>query len=138
MGVDAADLNNDGWSDIVTLDMQPETSERKKLMFSFLTYERYELERRAGFEPEFMYNMLQLNNGVRDVAGRPEPYFSEIGRMAGLSATDWSWSVLLADFDNDGWKDVHITNGMGRDLIHADFIQYRGGRVPLWPTYLTL
>lgn len=126
MGTDVADINNDGLPDIATLDMQPETSERKKLMFSFLTYERYELERRAGFEPELMRNMLHINNGVREKDGQQQPFFSEIGPMAGVSETDWSWSVLLADFDNDGWKDVHITNGMGRDLIHADFIQYRG------------
>jgi enediyne biosynthesis protein E4 len=122
MGVDAADLNNDGASDIVTLDMQPETTERKKMMFNFLSYERYELERRAGYDVQLMRNMLQLNSGNRAIG---VPLFREIGQLAGISETDWSWSALAADFDNDGWKDLHITNGMGRDLINADFVQYR-------------
>jgi enediyne biosynthesis protein E4 len=122
MGVDAADLNNDGASDIITLDMQPETTERKKMMFSFLSYERYELERRAGYDVQIMRNMLQLNSGNR---ANGIPLFREIGQLAGISETDWSWSALAADFDNDGWKDLHINNGMGRDLINADFVQYR-------------
>ena len=125
MGVDAADINNDGLPDIATLDMQPEYNERKKEMFSFLSYERYEQERREGYEPEFMRNMLQLNNGNLKIGDTTLPRFSEIGQLAGISETDWSWSVLMADFDNDGWKDMHITNGLGRDLINADFVLYR-------------
>ena len=125
MGVDAADINNDGLPDIATLDMQPEDNYRKKMMFSFMNYGRYEIERRAGYQPEFMRNMLQLNRGVRPKADTALPHFSEIGQLAGMSETDWSWSVLLADFDNDGYKDISITNGMGRDLINADFISYR-------------
>lgn len=121
MGVDAADINNDGLPDIVTLDMLPEGNRRKKLAFSFMNYERYQLERSYGYQPQFVRNTLQLNNG-----NRPDtiPYFSEIGQMAGISATDWSWSVLLADFDNDGWKDMHITNGIGRDFINTDFLDF--------------
>ena len=146
MGVDAADINNDGLPDIATLDMMPEENYRKKMMYSFMTYERYETERRAGYQPEFMRNMLQLNRGTPQTAAPapssrpaanptatpypptsqpPTPYFSEIGQLAGMSETDWSWSVLLADFDNDGYKDISITNGTGRDLINADFIRYR-------------
>lgn len=125
MGVDAADINNDGLTDIATLDMQPEFNQRKKEMFSFLSYERYEMERREGYEPEFMRNMLQLNNGNLKINDSVLPRFSEIGQMAGISETDWSWSVLMADFDNDGWKDIHITNGIGRDLINGDFVMYR-------------
>jgi hypothetical protein len=125
MGVDAADINNDGLPDIATLDMMPEDNYRKKMMFSFMNYGRYEIERRAGYQPEFMRNMLQLNRGVRREADTAMPYFSEIGQLAGMSETDWSWSVLLADFDNDGYKDLSITNGMGRDLINSDFINYR-------------
>ncbi|HEY8937103.1 MAG TPA: VCBS repeat-containing protein [Cyclobacteriaceae bacterium] len=122
MGVDAADINNDGALDIISLDMQPENTERKKLMFSFLTNDRYELERRAGYDVQLMRNMLQLNSGTLPTG---DPLFREVGQLAGISETDWSWSVLAADFDNDGFKDIHITNGMGRDLIHADFVQYR-------------
>ena len=125
MGVDAADINNDGLPDIATLDMMPEDNYRKKMMFSFMNYGRYEMERRAGYQPEFMRNMLQLNRGVHPEGDTLIPYFSEIGQLAGMSETDWSWSVLLADFDNDGYKDISITNGMGRDLINSDFINYR-------------
>jgi hypothetical protein len=147
MGVDAADINNDGLPDLVTLDMLPETNRRKKLVFSFMNYERYQLERSYGYQPQFVRNTLQLNNGNTraspdigsgdlargsaspatgsgDFATPPIPYFSEIGQMAGISATDWSWSVLLADFDNDGWKDIHITNGIGRDFINTDFLDF--------------
>lgn len=124
MGVDAADLNNDGLSDIVSLDMLPEYNERKKTSFSFMNYERYQTERSRGYEPEFMRNMLQLNNGNRQHGDASLPFFSEIGQLAGISQTDWSWSVLLADFNNDGWKDMHVTNGVGRDFINADFLEF--------------
>ena len=124
MGTDAADINNDGLPDLITLDMQPETNERKKMMYSFLTDQRHQLEMVKGYEPQFIHNMLQLNNGVRTIGGRQEPFFSEIAEMAGIAETDWSWSVLIADFDNDGWKDVHITNGLGRDPTNIDFLEY--------------
>jgi enediyne biosynthesis protein E4 len=125
MGVDAADINNDGLTDLTTLDMLPETNEGKKIMHSILSNERFEMERRTGYEPQFMRNMLQLNNGVRNFGLREEPFFSEIGQLAGIHETDWSWSVLMADFDNDGLKDMHITNGYGRDMLNSDFILFR-------------
>lgn len=124
MGADAADINNDTLPDIVTLDMLPETNQRKKTSFSFMNYERYESERAMGYEPEFIRNMLQLNNGNRINKDAGTPFFSEIGQLSGIQATDWSWSVLLADFNNDGWKDMHITNGIGRDFINADFLEF--------------
>ncbi len=124
MGADAADVNNDMRTDIVTLDMLPEYNERKKTSFSFMNYERYESERAMGYEPEFMRNMLQLNSSSRLAGDTIIPLFSETGRLAGIEATDWSWSVLLADFNNDGWKDIHITNGIGRDFINADFLEF--------------
>jgi len=124
MGADAADINNDALTDIITLDMLPETNERKKTSFSFMNYERYESERAMGYEPEFMRNMLQLNNGNLKNGDTSIPFFSEIGRLSGIEATDWSWSVLIADFNNDGWKDMHITNGIGRDFINADFLEF--------------
>ena len=123
MGVDAADLNNDGWQDIVTLDMLPEGNERRKTSLFFMNYDRYRAERLIGYQPEFMRNMLQLNNGLRNTDSLL-PYFSEIGQMAGIAATDWSWSVLLADYNLDGWIDMHITNGIGRDFINADFLEF--------------
>lgn len=125
MGTDAADINNDRLPDVMTLDMQPETNERKKMMYSFLSDQRHQLEVLKGYQPQYIHNMLQLNNGVRSMNNRNEPFFSEIGQMAGISETDWSWSVLIADLDNDGWKDVHITNGLGRDPTNIDFLQYR-------------
>lgn len=124
MGSDAADMNNDALADIVTLDMLPERNDRKKISFSFLNYDRYKEERERGYEPEFMRNMLQLNRGNYASADASIPFFSEIGQLAGIHATDWSWSVLLADFNNDGWKDMHITNGIGRDFINADFLEF--------------
>jgi hypothetical protein len=124
MGADAADINNDLLPDITTLDMLPEFNNRKKVTSSFMNYERYEGERSLGYEPEFMRNMLHLNNGVYAEGQTAIPFFSEIGQMAGIAATDWSWSVLMADFNNDGWKDIHITNGIGRDFINADFLEY--------------
>ncbi|HVM89488.1 MAG TPA: VCBS repeat-containing protein [Puia sp.] len=125
MGTDAADFNNDGLVDIATLDMQPETNERKKMMYSFMNEQRRQAEKQNGYQPEFIHNMLQLNNGARKLNNRTEPFFSEIGQMAGVSETDWSWSVLFADFDNDGWKDMHIANGLGRDPTNTDFLEYR-------------
>lgn len=124
MGADAADINNDGLPDIITLDMMPEYNERKKMSFSLMNYDRYQTERSLGYEPEFMRNMLQQNNGTYLKGDTSIPFFSEIGQLAGISATDWSWSVLMADFDNDGWKDIHITNGIGRDFINADFLEF--------------
>ncbi|WP_207510929.1 VCBS repeat-containing protein [Longitalea luteola] len=124
MGADAADINNDGWPDVMTLDMMPEHNERRKLTWSVMNYERYQAERAYGYEPEYMRNMLQLNNGVMKAGDTAIPFFSEIGQMAGISNTDWSWSVLMADFDNDGWKDLHVTNGIGRDFINADFLEF--------------
>ena len=125
MGADAADLNNDGLMDIVTLDMAPEYNARKKQVFFFMNYERYQSERAMGYEPEFPRNMLQLNSGTKDSI----PLFSETGQLAGISETDWSWSVLLADFDNDGWKDMHITNGIGRDFINGDFLEFSNNQM---------
>jgi hypothetical protein len=124
MGCDAADINNDGKTDFATLDMLPEDNLRKKLTFSFMNYDRYESERNLGYSPEFARNMLQLNNGNYMLGDTSVPFFSEIGQLAGVSETDWSWSVILADFNNDGYKDIHITNGIGRDFINADFIQF--------------
>ncbi len=124
MGADAADFNNDTLTDIITLDMLPETNYRKKTSLSFMNYDRYQSERAMGYEPEFMRNMLQLNNGNFKTANTSIPFFSEIGRLSGVHATDWSWSVLMADFNNDGWKDMHITNGIGRDFIDADFVEF--------------
>ena len=125
MGTDAADINNDGLPDIATLDMMPEDNERKKLMYSILSNERHEMEKYFKYEPSYMHNTLQLNRGIVAVNDTIVPVFSDIANYAGVAETDWSWSLLTADFNNDGYKDLHITNGMGRDMINSDFVAFR-------------
>lgn len=125
MGVDAADINNDLLPDLATLDMQPEMNERKKMMASATNLEKFDMQQRFGYQPSFVRNMLQLNNGTRKINNRNEPFYSEIGQLAGIAETDWSWSVLMADFDNDGWKDMHITNGLAKDVTNNDYTTFR-------------
>jgi enediyne biosynthesis protein E4 len=125
MGVDAGDINNDGLTDFAVLDMLPETNERKKMMFQSTNQEKYDMQQRFGYQPSYVRNMLQLNNGNRKQNNKSEPFYSEVGQMAGIFETDWSWSVLMADFDNDGWKDIHITNGLGKDMTNNDYAAFR-------------
>lgn len=122
MGNDVADINNDGKLDIMEVDMLPPDNFRKKLMFGSTNHERYRSEIQYGYQPQFMRNTLQLNQGL-DTDGAIR--FSEIAMYSGVHATDWSWSPLLADFDNDGWKDLLITNGYPRDITDRDFINFR-------------
>jgi len=122
MGTDAADLNNDGGRDLVTLDMLPPTNERLKRMYATVGEARYRSEMRTGYDPQVKRNTLQLHAGLTP-AGRPT--FSEIGALAGIHATDWSWSPLLADFDNDGWRDLFVTNGLPRDVTQRDFANFK-------------
>ncbi|MDT7829135.1 VCBS repeat-containing protein [Pricia sp. S334] len=116
MGNDIADINNDGWQDIYTLDMLPEDNRRQKLLLAPDNYEKFDLNLRSGFHFQYMRNMLQLNNG--------NGTFSEIGQLAGISNTDWSWAPLFADYNNDGLKDLFVTNGYFRDYTNLDFINY--------------
>jgi len=116
MGNDIADINNDLMPDIFTLDMLPEDNKRQKLLFGADNYESFELNLRSGFYYQYMRNMLQVNNGNNT--------FSEIGQLAGVSNTDWSWSPLFADYDNDGCKDLFITNGYTRDYTNMDFLKF--------------
>lgn len=116
MGNEVGDINNDLLPDILTTDMLPEDNKRQKLLFGPEKYEAYLSMLKNGIQPSFMRNMLQLNNG--------DGTFSEIGQLAGLSNTDWSWSVLFADYDNDGYKDVFVSNGYLRDYTNMDFMKY--------------
>lgn len=118
MGVDIADYNNDGFPDILTLDMLPEDNHRRKTLQLEESYESFELMINQDLYKQYMRNMLQLNNG--------NGTFSEIAQLAGVSATDWSWCPLIADFDNDGYKDIFITNGYLRDYTNKDFLRYWG------------
>ncbi|RFZ83041.1 RNA-binding protein [Mucilaginibacter terrenus] len=118
MGVDIADFNNDGNPDILTLDMMPADNHRQKSLQLEENYESFELMQNQGLYKQYMRNMLQLNNG--------DGTFSEIAQLAGLSNTDWSWCPLIADLDNDGYKDIFISNGYLRDYTNKDFLRYWG------------
>ena len=117
MGVDIADFNNDGLQDICTLDMLPEDNKRQKLLFGPNEYDKFNMFVKTGLHYQYMRNMLQLNNGNGS--------FSEIGQLAGVSNTDWSWAPLIADYDNDGYPDLFVSNGYKLDVINMDFIKYK-------------
>ncbi|WP_090170457.1 VCBS repeat-containing protein [Neolewinella agarilytica] len=116
MGSDIGDVNNDGHPDILTLDMLPADNRRSKLLMADDNRSKLDLNLANGFHHQTMRNMLQINRG--------DGSFAEIGRLAGVSMTDWSWSALLADFNNDGWQDLHVTNGYLKDYTNMDFIKY--------------
>ena len=116
MGMDIADIDNDGWTDIYTTDMLPQDEARLKTTSSFDTWEVYQTKIRTGYGRQFMRNMLQRNNG--------DGTFTDIGQMAGVSRTDWSWSALIADLDLDGYKDIYVTNGLLRDVTSQDYIAF--------------
>ena len=117
MGMDISDINNDGLSDILVLDMLPQDNKRNKQTVGYFSYDKYKLNMDLGYMPQYLRNTLQLNNG--------NGTFSEIGQLSGIHSTDWSWAPLIADFDNDGWKDIFITNGFRRDVTNLDFINER-------------
>ncbi len=116
MGNNISDVNNDGLPDIFTLDMIPEDNKRQKLLQGFDNYEFFYLNLRNGLYYQYMRNMLHINNGKGS--------FSEIGQLSGISNTDWSWAPLFADFDNDGWKDLFVTNGYLHDFTNMDVVKY--------------
>ncbi|RMG60976.1 MAG: VCBS repeat-containing protein, partial [Bacteroidetes bacterium] len=113
MGNDAADINNDGWPDVMVLDMVAEDNRRLKANMSGMNPEDFYALVDNGFHHQYMFNSLHLNRGNET--------FSEMGQLAGVSNTDWSWAPLLADFDNDGWKDLYVTNGLRKDARNTDF-----------------
>jgi hypothetical protein len=116
MGADIADLNNDGFNDLVVLDMMPDDNLRQKTMFSGTGYDRFMKSLAMNYQPQYVRNVLQRNNGNHT--------FSDIGYQSGIYATDWSWAALLADFDNDGLRDIFITNGYPKDVTNMDFVSY--------------
>ena len=118
MGVDASDFNNDGWTDLFQLDMNAADNFRSKANMSSMNPEVFYQSVSLGLHHQYMQNSLQINQG--NLTGN-NPSFSNIARWSGVSSTDWSWGGLFADFDNDGWKDLYVTNGIRRDVNNKDF-----------------
>lgn len=116
MGIDIADINDDALPDIYVLDMFPEDNFRQKMLMPGADYNRFEYIIKAGYEAQYSRNTLQWNQG--------NTHFSEIGQLASVHKTDWSWSPLIADFDNDGQKDIFVGNGFLRDMGDLDYINY--------------
>jgi len=116
MGADMADINNDAYPDIFVTEMLPDDESRIKINTTFENWEKYQLDLSYGYWHQFTRNTLQLNNRNNT--------FSEIGRLAGVQATDWSWGALITDLDNDGYKDIFVANGIYKDLTNEDYIQY--------------
>lgn len=120
MGGDMADMNNDMFPEIFSTDMLPEHNDRLKTKTTFESWEIYKENVKNGYYHQFTRNMLQMNN--------TDGTFSEVGRMAGVNATDWSWGALIMDMDNDGLKDLFVANGIFKDLTDQDYLQYFSNR----------
>jgi hypothetical protein len=116
MGADLADINNDSYADIFVTEMLPKENSRLKTVTTFENWDRYNYSVQNDYYHQFTRNMLQLNVG--------DGSFSEIGRLAGVEATDWSWGALVFDMDNDGLKDIFVSNGIFQDLTNQDYLQY--------------
>ncbi|HMX03146.1 MAG TPA: VCBS repeat-containing protein [Chitinophagales bacterium] len=116
MGCDMADINNDGWLDLLVMDMLPEDPERQKKLKGPTKFDAYQMSADYGYFYQHMFNTLQINNGNNS--------FSEIAWSAGVAATDWSWAPLFADYDLDGIQDLYITNGFRHDFTNLDFLKY--------------
>jgi hypothetical protein len=123
MGSDLGDIDNDGRPDFVTTEMQPWYNKRKKLFQGGTSYQVYLFNEQYHYEYQYTRNVLQRNAGIDPETGLPR--FGDIGLLAGVQETDWSWSPLLADFDNDGFRDLYVTNGFPRDVTDHDFAEFR-------------
>ena len=121
MGNDISDLNNDGLADIFVLDMTANDHRRRQTNLEGLSYQKFWEFVDKGYHYQYMFNALQVNNG--------NGTFSNVSRLAGVSQTDWSWAPLLADLDNDGLKDIYITNGLRKDVLNLDFINITGAEL---------
>ncbi|HMP99588.1 MAG TPA: CRTAC1 family protein, partial [Cyclobacteriaceae bacterium] len=116
MGADMADINNDGWMDIFVTDMLPEDDKRLKQVTTFENWDKFNYNFKHGYHYQLTRNMLHMNNG--------NGTFSDISRLAGVEATDWSWAALIFDMDNDGFKDVYIANGIYKDITDLDYLNF--------------
>ncbi len=128
MGQDVIDINNDGLVDVMELDMNPDNNFRKKMMMNTLHYQRYQYNELYGYQHQYVRNVLQINQGPRilenDSVG--PPVFSDVAFYSGIAETDWSWTPSIADFDNDSYRDIIITNGFPKDVTDHDFSAFRG------------
>ena len=121
MGVDIADFNNDGWHDIHVADMVAADNYRLKANMGGMNPEKFWNLAKSGYHYQYMFNMLQLNNGNNS--------FSDIAQLAGVANTDWSWATLFGDYDNDGYKDLYVTNGLVKDIKNKDYTIERSKRL---------
>jgi len=124
MGVDMADINNDGFPEVLSLDMLPDDPFILKSSLAEDDYNLFHFKLRYGYNYQFARNNLQLNNG--------DGSFSEIGLFAGVEATDWSWAVLFQDFDHDGLKDIFVSNGIPRRMNDIDYVNFRANNEIRW------
>jgi len=140
MGNDAADIDNDGRVDIIETDMAAEDNPRFQMMMNPIDYNWYRYTRRFGFPYQTVRNTLQLNRGPRPLPGDSlgHPAFSEIALLSGVAYTDWSWAPLLADLDQDGYRDLMVTNGLPKDITDNDYIAYRESKGNATPDELLL
>ncbi|NRF39566.1 FG-GAP-like repeat-containing protein [Pedobacter foliorum] len=133
MGQDVIDINNDGLSDVIELDMSPEDNYRKKMMSASNSYQTFQLNDFFKYQYQYVRNSLQINQGPRvnlnDSIG--DPIFSDVGYFSGISETDWSWTPIVSDFDNDGLRDLVVTNGFPKDVTDRDFIAFRREASPV-------
>jgi hypothetical protein len=127
MGNDIGDINNDGLLDFISVDMVSNNNYDLKTSMSGMSIKRFQDIVDMGLHHQYMFNTLQLNNGNFKEKGIPA--FSEIGKFAGISNTNWSWAPLLFDMDNDGWQDVFVSNGILRSFRNNDFVIYKRKRV---------
>lgn len=121
MGVDAADINNDGLMDFTQMDMTPADNFRSKANMASMDIDGFWENVNAGFHYQYMYNALQLNQGIKPNGA---PFFADIAKMSGIDKTDWSWACLFADYNNDGLSDLFVTNGTRRDINNKDFFKW--------------
>ncbi|MEO7175398.1 MAG: VCBS repeat-containing protein [Saprospiraceae bacterium] len=123
MGCDYADIDNDQYCDLMVLDMLPSDQFKFRQMAGGMTWYKWDLMMSKQYSPQFMRNSLFRNNGL-DSAATKAYRFTELSRFASVEATDWSWSALFADFDNDAWKDLYVSNGYYRDITDRDFVEF--------------
>jgi hypothetical protein len=133
MGTDAVDINNDGLDDVIEVDMAPQDNYRKKMFQNPISYQNYQNTEMYGYQYQYVRNILQVNQGPTIGQGDSiqHPVFSDMGYFAGIAETDWSWTPVVADFDNDGKRDIVFTNGFPKDITDHDFMTFRQEAVQL-------